>query len=213
MEEHHYKHFALPNVFLRNGYNVEEDEEFGALYSYENLDGLEDCVRLALTKTSVQFKGPHVRFLRFGLKLTQKEFARRLEINEQTLARCEKSIEPISRSLEIMTRSLYLNERNIEIGVSELWDIVDRRLIPLRTKLIFMYSEGRWTYSVHKLASQKTTYTAAPIRNEDLSSKRGAEKILAFAPVTNTHEILYEKQRARTSRTEVTYLNHRYEIF
>ena len=89
---YHYKDCGLPNVYLKNGFLIEEHEEYGETVSIANLDGLHKAIGLDIVNNSVPLmSGAEFRFLRIELDLSQKALGDLLGTSEQTIANYEKN--------------------------------------------------------------------------------------------------------------------------
>ena len=90
-ENYHYRDCGLPNVYLKNGYSIEEHEEYGELVSIENLENLHKVIGLNIVKNSVPLmSGAEFRFLRIELDLSQKALGDLIGVTDQTVANYEK---------------------------------------------------------------------------------------------------------------------------
>src|SRR5260370_24035855 len=87
---YHYKECGLDNIYLMNGFSIEEVD--GENYvSIENVDALWKVIGLNLVTKQKTFSPSEIRFLRGQMDLTQAELASYLRVDDQTVARWEKS--------------------------------------------------------------------------------------------------------------------------
>ncbi len=84
-----YNDAGLRNVWLENGYR-EARTAYGKGLVIEDVEGLSRAVCSALTKKRGRLTGSEFRYVRLGLRLSQKNLARLLGNNEQTVALWEK---------------------------------------------------------------------------------------------------------------------------
>ena len=110
---YHLKGVGLPNVYLLNGFKLENDPDYGKLVTIERLDGLHVAIGLALTFKEGPLTGPELRYLRKHMRLTQTELAARLRVTHQTVANYEKGKtgkgETGAGPADIAIRFLYLS--------------------------------------------------------------------------------------------------------
>jgi len=90
---YHYKDCGLPNVYLKNGFLIEQHENYGETVSIDNLDGLHKAIGLDIVNNSVPLmSGAEFRFLRIELDLSQKALGGLLGTTDQTIANYEKDV-------------------------------------------------------------------------------------------------------------------------
>lgn len=143
-----YLHFAVPNLYLSNGY-IQEDSEYGTLTSYLDEDGLEECVRKVLIRIPKRLTGRQLRFLRRGLSLSQKEFGQLIEASEQTVARIEKKNDQISRYVDLTIRTSYFNKYKPQTSINEISAIIDEISAFHQDKIILSCVHGKWDFKYH----------------------------------------------------------------
>lgn len=84
-----YDDAGLRNVWLANGYK-EQRSAYGKGLVIDDIEGLARAVCGALTSKQGRLRGSEFRYVRLGLRLSQKSLARMLGNNEQTVALWEK---------------------------------------------------------------------------------------------------------------------------
>lgn len=85
----HYKECGLDNVYLLNGFNVEEYE--GEEYvSIADSDGLNKAIGLFIVMHRKAPSGREIRFLRNEMDMSQAQLADILGVSDQSVARWEK---------------------------------------------------------------------------------------------------------------------------
>ena len=108
-----YKECGLNNIFLTNGFVVEQSSRGGTV-SIENVEGLHRAIGVWLTRDKKFLDGREARFLRLEMGFSQALLARLLGKDEQAIARWEKIRLDNSKSKQIppdgerMIRALYL---------------------------------------------------------------------------------------------------------
>lgn len=89
-ELYHFKGSGLPNVYLANGFKIEQDRDYGELITIERLPELFMAIAFRLATKEERLTGAEFRFLRKRMELSQSELAKLLLVNEQTVANYEK---------------------------------------------------------------------------------------------------------------------------
>lgn len=140
-----YPHFAVPNLFLKNGY-TQEESEYGALLSYTDEDALEACIRLILAITPKKLNGPQLRFLRRGLDLSQEAFGEFVDRDAQTIARLEKLDKLIPQNVALAIRSRFLARFKPCMTISEMLSIHDCSARFPHDKIVLSHEDGKWSY-------------------------------------------------------------------
>ena len=84
-----YNDAGLRNVWLENGYQ-EKRTAYGKGLVIDDIEGLARTVRMALTKKRGRLTGSEFRYVRLGLRLSQKNLAHLFGNHEQTVALWEK---------------------------------------------------------------------------------------------------------------------------
>lgn len=99
---------GLPNVYLKNGYVVEETP-YGKGVSIKDLDGLHDALGKAIVDSPLPLRGYEFRFLRTELELSQGALGDLLGCDDQAVARWEKGkSKQVNAPAERLLRRLYL---------------------------------------------------------------------------------------------------------
>lgn len=104
---YHYRECGLDNVYLLDGYNIEEmdGEEY---VSITNVDGLWKAIGLNLVANRKTFSPAEIRFVRTQMGKTQAELAALLRVDDQTVARWEKKKCKIPGPADLALRFLFL---------------------------------------------------------------------------------------------------------
>lgn len=141
-----YRHFAMPNLYLANGYSETHFED-GIEREYLNEDGLEHCVRRVLLRYPHRFNGHQLRFMRRGLGLTQASFGELIDRTEQAIARWEKSSSIVPRFVDLAVRSRFAAQFERDMTVAELLGYADGLpQEPLPEKITLTCLNGSWTF-------------------------------------------------------------------
>lgn len=104
----HYKACGLDDVYLLNGYTVEETE-YGKMTFIEDLEELHDMIGLKVATGSPKLTQKEFRFLRKRMGLTQAELAVKLRMEVQTIGRYERGeINKIPGPSDLLLRIFYV---------------------------------------------------------------------------------------------------------
>lgn len=87
---HHLKGVGLPNVYLLNGVEIEDDPSYGRLITITDSPGLHRAIGFHIATKAEAMTGDEVRFLRKQMRMTQEALAQRLRVSAQTVANYEK---------------------------------------------------------------------------------------------------------------------------
>ena len=126
-----------------NGYRVFTTSE-GVECEYDAPDQLEQSVRLLVLRKNEQLRGWDLRFLRRGLKLSQTDLGLLIDRDAQTVARWEKSADPVPKFADLAIRARFAERFAPEMTISELLSYIDGRGKSLPEKIILSYIAGDW---------------------------------------------------------------------
>ena len=103
---------GLPNVFLENGYTLEETP-YGEGVTIHDLEGLHLAIGAAVVENPAPLTGPEFRFLRHELELSQAALGALIGRDEQSVARWEKekSRKGIDRMADRLIRLIFQNAK------------------------------------------------------------------------------------------------------
>jgi DNA-binding transcriptional regulator YiaG len=96
---------GLPNVFLTNGYRVDEAREST---SYEDVDGLLHAITRAVAKRSYSLTAAELKFLRKRLRMTQDQIGALGGKTGQIAAQWEKGQKPVPVAESALVRLTWL---------------------------------------------------------------------------------------------------------
>ena len=147
---YHYKDCGLPNVYLKNGFSIEQHEEYGETVAIGNLEGLHKAIGLDIINNSVPvMSGAEFRFLRIELDLSQKALGDLLGTSDQTIANYEK--ETPKAMGDKLLRVLYEESvcDNTEImGVLKRLNELDREIMEFDKLIEFEEIGDDWTIAI-----------------------------------------------------------------
>lgn len=108
---------GLPNVFLKNGYEL-VDTPYGDGVTIHDLDGLHAALGAVIVCGPEPLVGHEFRFLRTELDLSQTALGELLGYNEQSIARWEKGRSkqinvPAERLLRLLYKEVKLGEKKL----------------------------------------------------------------------------------------------------
>ena len=143
-ESYHYRECGLENVFLLNGFAVEETR-YGPAVTIHNMDGLHRAIGTFLVREKKDLSGPEIRFLRRELGMSQKNLGAVLSKTDQTVARWEKGSHKIDGTADRLLRVLY----QLRVGGNRRVNSLLRRLADLddiaQEQVSFKDTEEGWT--------------------------------------------------------------------
>lgn len=122
---YHYTESGLDNVWLEDGYIIENHPSYGELISFKNVRGLHEAIGRWLVAQPRTLNGAEFRFLRVELDLSQKSLGAILGVTEQAVAKWEKGRDKAvaNKSAERLLRLAYINYLD---GNTEFSAIIDR---------------------------------------------------------------------------------------
>ncbi len=120
---YHYTECGLPNIYLKNGFIIEEidGEEYSSI---DDMNGLHSAIAQAIVDNNAPLTHQQFRFLRIELNVSQKVLGVRFGVSEQTIARYEKNESSIPRTTDAALRSLYMESLEKNNPVSYFLDLL-----------------------------------------------------------------------------------------
>ena len=138
-----YPHFAVPGLYLENGYTVTgspADPE----RMYEDENQLEHCVRRLLLRKPERLRGWDLRFLRAGLSLAQQDFAAVLGLSVETISEWELSHAHVPAYADLAIRVLFAARFEPALPLVELLTYANSSGCPLPAEIHLRHAPGRW---------------------------------------------------------------------
>ncbi len=127
---YHYRACGLDNIYLLNGYNIEEHD--GETHVFiRNIDELHKVIGRHIVTRRKGLAGAEIRFLRNTLNLTQSELASELGNNAQSIARWEKSQAEIPGHAEKLLRVFFFAKLASNDELALLRDLIVEKLVEL----------------------------------------------------------------------------------
>jgi len=122
---YHYTESGLDNVWLENGFKIENHRNYGELISIVNPRGLHEAIGRWLVVQPRTLTGAEFRFLRTELDLSQRSLGEILGTTEQAIAKWEKNRKkPLAnKPAERLLRLAFINYLD---GHPEFSAIIDR---------------------------------------------------------------------------------------
>jgi DNA-binding transcriptional regulator YiaG len=117
-EPFHYTASGLPDVWLLNGFVI-EDTPYGRAVRIEDADGLHRALAREIATEKRPFGPAELRFLRKLMGQSQSMLAKWLGISDQTVARWEKGTTEMDPSAERLVRLLVLDWLDEDWAVRE----------------------------------------------------------------------------------------------
>jgi DNA-binding transcriptional regulator YiaG len=119
---YHYRESGLGNVYLKNGFVLEDHPDYGQLVSISNAEGLHKTIGNAIAGKTAPLTGDEFRYLRVELNLSQKALGDLFDVSDQTVARWEKEETEIPRTAELVIRNYFLQSKFGDTKIKELTD-------------------------------------------------------------------------------------------
>ena len=141
-----YRHFALSNLYLRNGYKEYATPD-GIEREYDREDQLEQCIRRILVRKPRRMRGWDIRFIRHGLGLSQSQFGKLVDRDSQTVARWEKSEQSVPAFVDLAARLEFAAKFDPTMTVCELQSYVSG-LTVLPEKILFHVDAAGWHFEL-----------------------------------------------------------------
>lgn len=102
-----YTQCGLDDVWLANGYRVEETE-YGRGVAVDHAQELHQVIARAIVDSARPVRGQHARFLRVMLDLSQADLGKALGVDRATIIRWEKARnKPLTLMADIAIRETY----------------------------------------------------------------------------------------------------------
>lgn len=116
---YHYSECGLPNVYLKNGFTLEEIDGEECL-SIEDVDGLHHAIALQLAEKKQSLTGREFRYFRQLFNHSRRVLGELLGVDQQTVGRWEKGESAIPKTVDAAIRQLYLESVNEDSNLSFL---------------------------------------------------------------------------------------------
>lgn len=137
---YHYVESGLPNIWLRNGFSVEEDADYGRLVTFHNLHHLHDAIGLHIISVDRPLDPKEFRFLRKRMAKTQRALADDFGVSDQTIANYEKGETEIPKLTDRAIRRdflFYILPDDVKTAVvREMLKVEARSKSPARRKSV-----------------------------------------------------------------------------
>lgn len=148
-----YQGCGLPNVFLRNGYELVETP-YGKGVTIHDLDGLHLALGAAIVESPEPLVGHEFRFLRTEMQLSQAGLAALLGCDEQSVARWEKGKSkqvnaPAERLLRLLFKQCRLDEKRLAPILKTLQEL--ERTPPSPRKFVASERRDNWSAKAEAL--------------------------------------------------------------
>ncbi|MDB6061537.1 MAG: transcriptional regulator [Verrucomicrobiaceae bacterium] len=118
----HYKLCGLPNVYLENGFSIEETP-YGEAFSIQDLKGLHKAIGLCVIESAEALSADEIRYLRKEMDMSQRRLAEFLDVKEITVRKWESGDNAISGTADRLLRFIY---KDCVDDKSSIKDMVDR---------------------------------------------------------------------------------------
>jgi len=142
---YHYTESGLDNVYLKNGFTIEHDEEHGDLISITNTRGLHKAIACEIATKKGPLTGDEFRFLRTELNLSQPAIGLLLDVKKVSVGRWENGDVDVPRATELVIRNYYLELKFGKNQIKELTDqLADLDAKVIMQEILLEESENDW---------------------------------------------------------------------
>ena len=143
MSKYHYTQCGLDNVWLANGFEIDETP-YGRGMAIEDVKGLHAAIAAALVDKPGKLSGKEFRFLRSELDLSQARLGELMGREAQTVAGWEKKLE-VGDTADFLLRHIYKQTMG---GCQSYVDMIDHLkqldIDAYRGELAFKETEKGW---------------------------------------------------------------------
>ena len=140
----HYPDCGLDDVYLLNGYDIEETK-YGKGVTVQDVDGLRSAIARELASRKKILNGKEVRFLRKQMDLTQSELGRLVGLDAQSVARWEKGQRVMKKGpAELLLRVIYMGTDQGKIDPLAVLRRLDELDSPIRERRVFKETKEGW---------------------------------------------------------------------
>jgi DNA-binding transcriptional regulator YiaG len=152
-DPYHYKACGLDNIYLLNGYDIEEHDGEQHVF-VRHADELHKAIGRQIVTKRKGLTGQEIRFLRNTLDLTQSELASELGNNAQSIARWEKGQVDVPGGAEKLLRVFFFAKLATQDELEALRDLIIEKLSELDefdenvTMPASFILDGHWTVNV-----------------------------------------------------------------
>lgn len=150
----HYKACGLPNIYLENGYVIEEGP-LGVEYGIENMHELHAEIAVTLTKKSTGLTANEFRYLRIQLDLSKKTLAALLDTEQAQVSEWETGTTQIPVMADYCLRGFYLDsiDEKLDGGLLRQIAELDRSIHESEIKLKLLKEQCSWALASNKLCA------------------------------------------------------------
>jgi DNA-binding transcriptional regulator YiaG len=145
MKLHHMKGVGLSNIYLRNGFTM-EDSDGDETISYENLTGLYFEIGQAIASTPCTLRAEEFRFMRKQLRMSQADIAALFDKTDQAVAKWEKGLLPVPKAESTLLKVFWLSQKvratEFKRTVSSFNTSVDAQV--KAATYVFTFNGGVW---------------------------------------------------------------------
>lgn len=121
---YHYTMCGLPNIWLENGYEQHQSEQYGESVAIHDIKGLHRAIGIDIARAPRPLNRHEVRFLRIELDMSQRALADVLGVREITVRKWEADGR-ISGPADRLLRVLYLQAIDADGAVKPLLDEIN----------------------------------------------------------------------------------------
>lgn len=140
---YHYTDGGLRNVWLANGYEIKQTPH-GKGVLLHNLEGLTQCICMALARKASPLTGAEFRYIRSGgMLLSQPALGKLMGVDGQSVARWEKTSK-VPRWADKLVRLLYAAHAEGNEPIAKAVERLNTIERLVKQKIIVKESRGHW---------------------------------------------------------------------
>lgn len=140
---YHYTMTGLDNIYLSNGYTIEQTP-YGEAVSIEGAAELDRAIALSLIRQPHPLGAKEFRFLRQQTGMSQSDTGAFIGADRQTVARWEKQETPLPQYADSLIRLLYSGYHAQDITTISLIQTLNALDKAKNSRIILNRQQGKW---------------------------------------------------------------------
>ena len=173
MKLHHMTGIGLSNVYLLNGFHIENDDGDETI-TYENIAGLYFEIGRAISSNPFTMRPEEFRFVRKQLEMSQSDVAALFDKSDQAIAKWEKGLLPVPKAESTLLKIVWLSQN---VKASEFKSTVlslnasfkATGQIPI---FVFSFGNGIWQFNAYAASNTKAKSSDALTNHKTASTPR-----------------------------------------
>jgi DNA-binding transcriptional regulator YiaG len=137
---YHYTESGLDFVWLNSGFTRSTHLVYGECVAVTAINGLHRAICIELCCSERKLSGQEIRYLRKEIGLSQKDLGNMFGVEDQTIARWEKDLIPVTRGYELLLRAISLGA---PVDMTEM-TVFCATSAGAPNRLLLAYSNAEW---------------------------------------------------------------------